>query len=80
MMIKSLFGIFAIYWYNTKWTCTVIFAVIAFYLCDGCEQVEMEIKTVACTSRVNLPVVTSSSVYNGFVGFEVIAVKKEQKS
>ena len=28
--------------------------MIAFYLCDGCEQVEMEVKTVECTLNIRL--------------------------
>ena len=27
--------------------------MIAFYLCDGCEQVEMEVETVECTHSKN---------------------------
>ena len=48
-MIKILFGIFAIYWYSACWIDTVIFAVIAFHLCEGREQVEMQVKIVECT-------------------------------
>ena len=32
--------------------CFLVFSVIAFYLCDGCAQVEMEVKTVECTLSI----------------------------
>ena len=30
-----------------------MFAVIAFYVCEGFEQIEMQIKTVECTLNSN---------------------------